>query len=171
MALDRHGDRDITTGRYDAIIVLGCRVMPDGHASTSLARRARHGALLWHRGLAPRLVLTGGIGDYPPSEASVAMDLIRAQGVPEDRIALEERSTSTDENLRFAAENLRNGTHGRLRVLIVTDSYHVFRSELVARRYFDEAYGVGTVGAFTTRSRGALREVWAVIDYAVRGRL
>ena len=53
--LDRHGRRAPARDRYDAIVVLGCRVRPDGTASPALARRTRHAARLYREGLAPRL--------------------------------------------------------------------------------------------------------------------
>ena len=55
--LGRHGRREAPEARYDAIVVLGCRVMPSGRASHSLASRARRAAELQLAGLAPTIVL------------------------------------------------------------------------------------------------------------------
>ncbi len=164
--LDRRGAREAPDERFDAIVVLGCRVRPDGSASASLARRARLGAALYRRGLAPTLVLTGGVGTHPPSEASVAAALAHDEGVPRSAMILEERSTSTEENAREAAALI-----DARRVLVVSDGYHVFRAERVFRRYFAEVRGVGTIGSRSVRARGALREVVAVAAYAALGRL
>jgi uncharacterized SAM-binding protein YcdF (DUF218 family) len=163
--LDRQGRRE-PTGSYDAIVVLGCRVRPDGRASLALERRARHAAHLYHRGLAPLVVATGGVGTHPPSEARAAAAVLRAEGVPDPRIVLEEVSTSTEENAREAARRI-TGT----RVLIVTDAYHTFRARLVFLRHFDEVAAAGSLGSRSVRARGALREVTAVAAYAVLGRL
>lgn len=164
--LDRRGRVAAPERRFDAVVVLGCRVRPDGSPSPALARRARHGATLYHRGFAPRLVTTGGVGTYGPSEASVAAGVARALGVPRGAIVLEERSTSTEENAREAAALIEAE-----RVLVVTDTYHVFRAERVFRRYFAEAVAVGSSGSRSVRMRGALREVIAVMGYALLGRL
>src|SRR5690606_5264267 len=118
------------------IVVLGCRVRPDGSASLALARRTRHAAALYRRGLAPRIVLTGGVGAHPPSEARAAAAIARAEGVPEEALILEERSTSTEENAREARRRI-----DARRVLVVTDAYHVFRAERVFRRHFEHARG------------------------------
>ncbi len=163
--LDRHGRRRVS-GRFDAIVVLGCRVFADGRPSVSLEGRATKAAALFHEGLAPRVVLTGGLGDAPVSEARAAARIVEALGVPPDALVLEERSTSTEENAREAARLI-----DAARVLVVTDAYHVFRAERVFRRHFDEATGVGSVGPPSARARGALREVAAVAGYALRGRL
>jgi uncharacterized SAM-binding protein YcdF (DUF218 family) len=170
--LDRRGLREPPSDGFDAIVVLGCRVTPSGAPSPSLERRARHAGELWRRGLAPTIVLTGGVGDHPPSEASAAAAVLRAMDVPEDALVLEELSTSTEENAREAARCLeeQQGTDAR-RVLVVTDAYHTFRAERVFLRHFEEVVAVGSVGPPSTRVRGALREVTAVTSYALLGRL
>ncbi len=164
--LDRRGLRDAPDEAFDAIVVCGCRVLPNGLASRSLARRARYAAELYRRGLAPTLILTGGVGDHPPSEARAAAVIAREEGVPDEAIVLEERSTSTEENALEAARLV-----DARRVLVVTDAYHVFRAERVFRRHFARAVGVGTEGPTSVRIRGALREVTALAGYALLGRL
>ncbi|MCB9762483.1 MAG: YdcF family protein [Alphaproteobacteria bacterium] len=165
LALDRYGQRTPPPGPWDAIVVAGCRVRPDGTASLALRRRVELGVALWQQGLAPRIVMTGGLGDHAPTEAQAAADVARELGVPRRAILLEDRSTSTEENARNAA------TIAGPRVLVVTDAYHVARAERVFGRYFDEAVGVGSVGPLDARTRGALREVAAIGWYGVRGRL
>ena len=149
---------------WDAIVVLGCRVGADGVPSASLDRRVRHAVELWRRGVAPRLVLTGGAGEGEPiAEARAAARLARELGVPDAALLIEERSTSTEENARFARDALGGG-----RVLVVSDAYHVARGERVFGRYFAEAEGAGVRGA---PIGGALREVLALAIYALLGRL
>ncbi len=169
-ALDRHGLRG-PRGRFDAIVVAGCRVMPDGRPSPALARRAALATRLWRDGLAPRVVFTGGVGDHGGSEASVAAAFARGLGLPDEAILLEERSTSTDENAAGAAEVLEAAGTPRERILVVTDSYHVLRCERVFGRRFAEVEGTGSRSVPLARLRGAMREVPAVIAYAALGRL
>jgi uncharacterized SAM-binding protein YcdF (DUF218 family) len=166
--LDRYGQgRPAPEGRWDAIVVLGCRVFPDGQPSVALARRVQKAAELWAAGRADTIVLTGGRGDTGVVEAEVAATVAEALGVPRSALVLETRSTSTDENARFAAEAIA----GR-RVVVVTDAYHVLRSERVFARHFEEVHVVGTVSPrWWARTQGALREVVALAGYAVRGRL
>lgn len=166
LALDRYGLREPPPGGYDAIIVPGCRVLPDGQPSVALARRTRHAVRLWREGRAPVIVLTGGLGDYPPTEAEAAAAVARNLGVPDSALVLETRSHSTETNAAYAARLVP-----ARRVLAVTDSYHVYRCRMVFRRHFAEADAVGTAPPPYYRLRGALREVLAVIDYGRRGRL
>ncbi|UJR82330.1 YdcF family protein [Sandaracinus amylolyticus] len=164
VAIDVRGSRAAPDGTYDAIVVLGCRVNQDGRASRVLARRARRAATLWLEGRAPIVVLTGGVGTHPPSEAHAAAAILREHGVPDDAMVLEERSTSTAENARFA----RALTDAR-RVLIVTDGFHATRAALVFAREFDDvAVSPVTAGPWV-RSKGALREVPLLVrDYLRR---
>lgn len=164
--LDRRGLREPPYEAFDAIVVLGCRVFEDGRPSLSLRRRTERAVALWRRGLAPTIVLTGGHGAAPISEAAAAAAIARALGVPDDALVLEERSTTTEQNAREAATVV-----DAARVLVVTDSYHVLRAERVFGRHFTRAVGAGCRGPARARARGALREVIALTAYAMRGRL
>ena len=156
--------------RFDAIVVLGCRVWPDGSPSDSLRRRARLAAELFHAGHAPRVITTGGVGEGTTrSEADAAASVLTELGVPRDRIALEERSTSTEENARFAAETDLGSASRARRVLVVTDRPHALRAGLVFRRHFESVATAGAIPVPTARARGALREVPVLAWYAARG--
>lgn len=152
-------------GDYAAIVVAGCRVDADGRAGPALAARTDAAVRLWRDGLAPALVFTGGSEGAVATEARAAANRAEAAGVPVDVMILEERSTSTEGNALYSRELVQG------RVLVVTDAYHVFRSERVWGRHFDEAEVVGVEGPTTARIKGALREVAAVGWYAVTGRL
>ena len=89
--------------------------------------------------------------------------LLIAQGVPDTALTLEERSTTTGENIRFAAALILERD-----VLIVTDWYHAPRARLAARRA-----GLTAKTSAPPRQGGnpqqqiksALREVFAYIVY------
>jgi len=165
--LDRRGRRAPPDDRFDAIVVLGCRVTPRGHASPSLARRARHGVSLLGQGVAPVIAFTGGVCGGGASEARAAANVARGLGVRDDQMVLEERSTSTEGNAREAAKLLSAAK----RVVVVTDAYHTFRAERVFGRHFAQVVAVGSVGTLPVRAHGALREVAVVVAYALLGRL
>ncbi len=65
----------------DAIILLGAAVWRDGPSPT-LRRRTLHSAALWHAGTAPIIVVCGGLGRHPPTEAAAMANLLQAAGVP-----------------------------------------------------------------------------------------
>lgn len=165
--LDALGDRSPPDDDYAAVVVAGCRVLPDGEASECLRLRTEAAVALWRSGRADTLVLTGGLGAYPPTEAEAAARIARDLGVPDGALVLEDRSTSTEENARFAA--LKLGTDAR--VLVVTDAWHTHRVRRVFDRHFAGADAVGVDGPLDRRTRGAMREVLALVYYGLRGRL
>ncbi len=165
--LDAHGAPGPIAGEYDAVIVAGCRVMPSGKPSVALARRTRRAVELYKAGVAPLIVFTGGVGDHAPSEAEAAATFAESLGVPRDAMVKEERSTSTAENAAFAAAE----RPGLTKVIVVTDAYHVWRSERVFARHFDAVTGTGVHGLMRFRIQGALREVPVIVVYGLLGRL
>ena len=166
LLLDVLGHHKSSGRTYDAVIVAGCKVMSDGQPSRCLAGRVDRGVALYRAGRAPLLVFTGGVGDHPPSEAEVSARRARAEGVPETAIQVEVRSTSTEENARYAAELIS----GR-EVMVVSDAWHTHRVARVFGHYFDVVDTVGIDSPLPERVYGAYREVLAVGWYAVRGRL
>jgi uncharacterized SAM-binding protein YcdF (DUF218 family) len=130
--LDAYGFQD-RAQPADAIVVLGSRVYPGGVPGPSLTRRARHAADLYAQGLAPFVICTGGQGDETvPSEASVACGLVAEAGVPPEALLLEDRSHSTEENALYTAELL--APRGLSAVIVVSDSYHLYRANLLFTR-------------------------------------
>ena len=113
-------------------MILGSRVEPSGAPGISLRGRTMHAVRLYKRGLAPKIICTGGTGTYPPAEAKVAATLAIQQGVPADDVLLEDTSTSTWENARNTARICK--AHGWKRVIVVSDPYHLWR----ARRDFEK---------------------------------
>lgn len=124
--IDRAGVIDDATPS-DATVVLGARVQPDGAPSPTLRARAEQAANLFHRGLAPKLIFSGGVGDYGASEASVAREVALALGVPAEACLLEEESHSTLQNAQFTARLMRaKNLHS---VVVVTDPSHLPRAK------------------------------------------
>ncbi len=150
-----------------AALILGAAVWPDGPSPT-LRRRTLHGARLFHDRVVAQLVVCGGLGAHPPSEAEAMRRLLREAGVPDAAIHLEDRSTSTLENIRFALpilEALRIN-----HVLIVSDAPHLPRALLTARRLGLVAAGSAPRGGARARQqlRLALRELPAYATYLWR---
>ena len=88
----------------DAIIVLGAAAY-DAKPSPVFEERIRHGIDLYKRGLAPKLIFTGGYGGVGArfSESQVARRYALRQGVPDKAILIESLSRNTHDNLRQAS--------------------------------------------------------------------
>lgn len=123
------GSRDAAT-RSDVIIVLGAAVR-NGRPSPAFAARIRHGIELWKRGVAPKLLFTGGLGHGDlQCESEVARDVAMKAGVPASAILVERQSHYTWENLSEARDLMHAQ---RLRTaVIVSDPDHLLRSSMMA---------------------------------------
>lgn len=117
----------------DAIVVLGA-AQYDGRPSPVLRARLDHALSLWSLHLAPRLVLTGGMGDGDTtSEAAVGRRYAVKHGVPDSAILTETRGRSTAESMQRVAA-MMDTVHGR-QVILVSDPFHMLRLAILARRF------------------------------------
>lgn len=152
----------------DTAIVLGAGVW-NGKPSPALRERLDV-ALKLHRQnlIGSYIICTGGVGDDPRSEASVCAEYLTAHGVPGEQILLEERSTSTLENLVNAREIMAD--KGLKTALVVTHGFHSKRALLMA-----EDLGINASPAPVTirpinEKYLVLREVAAITYYHLGGR-
>lgn len=155
--------------RYDAVIVLGCAIRKDGTPMPLLANRVRKGIASWKAHPEARLIMSGGQGTDEVQPESCAMrDFALSQGVPEEAILVEDRSTNTEENLRFSeAIRAKEGLTAEGRVLIVTDDYHVFRALLISRNLGFAADGAGSRVRLYFSLNALVRE-WVAYIYLKR---
>jgi uncharacterized SAM-binding protein YcdF (DUF218 family) len=118
--------------RADAILVLGA-AQYNGRPSPVLRARLDHALALYDRGLAPRLIFTGGIGTGDTlSEAEVSRRYAVRHGVPDTLILLERQGVTSAQSVGAAAALMR--AHDLETALVVSDSYHMLRLELLVRR-------------------------------------
>ena len=117
----------------DAIVVLGA-AQYRGRPSPVLRSRLDHAVGLYARGLAPQVVLTGGIAEGDTaSEAAVSRQYVMGAGVPESALLLENEGRTTSQSLRAVAQLL--SVRDRERVILVSDPFHLLRASIVARRH------------------------------------
>ena len=116
-----------------AIVVLGAAQYV-GRPSPVLRARLDHAIDLWHKGLAPRIIFTGGFGDRDTtSEAAVGERYAIGRGVPPRAILIENRGRSTAASLQQVAE-LMEAEPSR-DVILVSDPFHMLRLSILARRF------------------------------------
>ncbi|HEY7676644.1 MAG TPA: YdcF family protein, partial [Candidatus Methylomirabilis sp.] len=165
--------------RADAAVVLGGGLFPNNALTPASLERTLYAVRLHRRGLAPRLIFSGGItGEASRPEGDVMAETAQALGVPGDAIVVERASRTTYENAVEAARLLRE--RGLRRVLLVTGPAHMYRSQLAFRRQ-----GVQVLPAPTRTREGlrysaggrlalfysALHEYGGLLYYKVRGRI
>jgi uncharacterized SAM-binding protein YcdF (DUF218 family) len=84
------------------------------------------------------IVVSGGQGlDEYISEAEAMSKYLEEKGIDKGKIILEDRSTNTDENLKFSKEVIQENSGkpiSEVSVKIVTTDYHAYRSSILARK-------------------------------------
>jgi uncharacterized SAM-binding protein YcdF (DUF218 family) len=127
------------TRNADAIVVFGAAEY-DGRPSPVYKARLDHAAQLYHRGLAPIVITTGGAGGDPRfSEGEVGREYLKTLGVPDNQLIAETQSDDTAESARRVSTIMYvNGMHS---CLAVSDGYHIFRIKHMLGREGITVYG------------------------------
>jgi uncharacterized SAM-binding protein YcdF (DUF218 family) len=139
----------------DAIVVLGA-AQYNGRPSPVFKARLDHGITLYRQGYAPRVILTGGVGLRDTlSEGEVGLRYALAKGIPETAMLVEREGATSAASMTAAALLMQE--HNLTTALIVSDSYHMLRLELLARRLGIRAYRAPAPAAPIDRSVGERR--------------
>ncbi len=155
----------------DYVVVLGCYVRPDGPSQTLLDRiNATYDYLTAHPDAIA--VVSGGQGfDEVMPEAQCMYDVLVERGIEPDRVWMEDKATSTWENIKFSLDLIQEKTGERpSSVGLLSSEFHLFRAGLLA-----DAQGVDTVGIpaattrFTQKINHFMREVAGVWHYLILG--
>ncbi|MCX5385296.1 YdcF family protein [Streptomyces sp. NBC_00083] len=151
----------------DYVVVLGCGLTGGDRVPPLLASRLERGRRIYEsqrdRGKRPLLLVSGGKGSdekLPESHAMAAY--LTAKGVPAGDILLEDRSRTTEENLRYSAELMSAGPSPDYRCVIVTNNFHAFRAALTARATGVDGQVVGSPTAAYFWPSATLREFAAI---------
>jgi len=116
----------------DAIAVLGA-AQYNGRPSPVFRARLDHAATLYQRGLAPVVLVTGGVGSGDTvSESEVGRRYLTKAGLPDNAVIALAAGASTASSVAsvarwFAARDSR-------RVLLVSDGFHMLRLKILATR-------------------------------------
>lgn len=168
-SLPRISSRGAETPRV--AVVLGAQVLPGGRPSGTLDARVRHAARLYAEGRVELLIPTGGLGERPPSEAEVMARILRAEGVPDAVMLLEDRALNTwDSALLVSKMARRLGIDG---VLVVTDPLHCVRTvaafeEAGLEAWPEPAYSSPMWRKRWSRAGQLAREMGALVWYRTR---
>lgn len=126
-----------------------------------LKARLDHAAELWARGMAPRMIVTGGrgVGDTT-SEAAVGMRYLVQRGVPADSISMDVEGLTTSQSMVAVRRFL--GARRNPVVILVSDPFHMLRLSILARRLHMIPLGSPTrTSPISTRFGQQLRYVLA----------
>ena len=154
--------------QVDYVIILGGRVYGD-KPSRSLNERIKTATkyLKEHKDI--KVVASGGTGKGEEiSEAEAIKKELIKNRIDENRIIKEDKSKNTVENLKFILEKIgeeRAVNNKKVKVLIVTNGYHLYRSKKIAELLGYEAYGLPATTPFISIPKSYLREFLSIIKF------
>lgn len=156
--------RKISTEKVDCVIVLGARLYGD-MPSPALLERLKVAIKYLQNNKDIRVIVSGGQGpDEYVSEAYAMERYLMDNGIEGNRIIKEEKSTSTFENLKFSLNKFKKSNDKKnIKVMIVTNKYHIFRAKFLAKRFGVISYGLPAKIPPTIIIRSYIREYFAVI--------
>lgn len=125
--------------KYDAIVVLGAGLRPDGTPSNMLEDRLKGAIELYKKGVAPKIILSGDCSGEDYDEVSSMRKFCIDNGVSASDIIRDDAGFSTYETM----DNVVNKM-GYKKIMVVTQKYHIYRSVYLARRMGADADGFST---------------------------
>jgi uncharacterized SAM-binding protein YcdF (DUF218 family) len=114
---------------FDAIIVLGNPADSDGNPTPEQLARVTEGVHEYERGIAPRLILTGGAAHNHFVEARVMARTAEAQGIPAEAIFIEPEALDTMQNACYSERIMK--AHGWRSAEVVSRASHLPRAAMI----------------------------------------
>ncbi|MGL4738604.1 MAG: YdcF family protein [Cellulosilyticaceae bacterium] len=146
----------------DYLIVLGARVRGET-PSLALQHRLDVAYDYLKRNSNTQAILTGGQGSGEAiTEAEAMKRYLVQKGIPSERLLLENRATDTVENLTYSFEMLGDRAENP-DVIVVTSSFHILRSKIIARELGWQVEGIGAQTLPFLIPTYYLREFFAVV--------
>jgi uncharacterized SAM-binding protein YcdF (DUF218 family) len=118
-----------THDRFDTIVVLGSPVDEDGNPTPKELARVSEAVREYERGVAPRLLFTGGPARNQYIEADVMASAAAAQGIPPSAIFVERKATDTIQNACLAERIMQ--AHGWHSAEVISSAYHLPRAGMI----------------------------------------
>lgn len=154
---------NIKTKKLDYVVVLGAGLMGK-RVTLLLAARINRGIEVYRRNPGSKIIMSGGQGPDEEIPEAVAMaKYAEEKGVPKKDIIVEDKSKTTRENLIFSHKLMKPDS----RFAIVTNSYHVYRVLVLAKRLGLQCIGYGaktkwyfTLNAFVREFIAYLTITW-----------
>ena len=148
----------------DYIIVLGSQVRPDG-PSKVLKYRLDTAVEYLKENPGTVCIVSGGKGTNElDSEAAVMKQYLVSAGIDTARIIMEDRSTTTNENIKFSREFLPDGAS----VGLITNDFHLYRAVYLCKKQgLEDVSPIRADSDVFYRPNNYLREIFAFIKDSV----
>ena len=148
---------------FDYVIIHGAGLLHGEQLTKLLQGRVDKAIEVYRKDPTPPILIpSGGKGDDEKiSEAEAMKRYLLEQGIPETTIILEDRSSTTLENLQFSKQII-DSREGRSYTALVTSNYHVYRALRYARQCGLKCTGIGSPVAFYYWPSALIREFIAI---------
>lgn len=121
-----------TQNQFDVLIVLGSPADADGNPTAAELERVTEAVDEYERGVAPKMIFTGGPAHNRFVEAEVMARVAEAQGIPADAIVEERTARDTIENACDSLRIMRR--HGWESAEVISSASHLPRTGLILSR-------------------------------------
>ena len=159
-----YGGQDTADYTEQTVIVLGCGLRGE-RVSVGLAKRLNKAAEYHQNNPDAMIIVSGGQG--PQEDISEALAMKRYlvdKGISEDKIIMEDKSTSTITNFRNSRAIMEEKSMDLSSVVFVTNAYHVYRGAYYAEdEGFVDIAHLGTDIIWYTVPMNYMREMMAVV--------
>ena len=125
-------------GTKGRIVVLGCAVRPNKEASPMLNDRMQTAISFYKEASVTKMLVSGDNLNEDYDEVSVMKKLAVSGGIEEDEVYMDHTGLNTYDTIVHSLEFFNKGST----IVIVTQSYHLYRAIYLAQRMGLNAYGV-----------------------------
>lgn len=152
----------------DYVIVLGAQVRGDV-PSRALRKRIQKAEDYLKENPETIAVLSGGKGNGENiSEAQAMYECLRKAGIEEERLILEDQSTSTVENLEFSGELIGK----EKKIGIISQNFHIYRALKLARHQgYRDVCGIAAGSEPLYQPHFMVREAFAIVKEKLTGNI
>lgn len=111
------------------------------------------------------VIVSGGQGPGESIPEALAMkNYLVEQGITPAQVIMEDKSTSTQENMAFSKKIIDEAGLDHPEIMIVTSDYHMFRSKyLAAKNGYAAEYGISAPSPGYLKPINMIREYFAVV--------
>lgn len=143
----------------DYIIILGSGLIND-KVPPLLASRINKGIKIFKKNPNSKIIMSGGQGDDENIAEGEAMKQYALNlGISEKDIIVEDKSTTTRENLIFSKELMKENP----KIAVVTNYYHLFRALIIAKQEKIKCIGYGAKTKLYFTINAFIREIIAFL--------
>lgn len=168
--LDKFSNTD-KINKYDYMLILGSGLQ--NNQMTEILKSRLDKALEYiNKYPNLKIIVSGGItGSNTITEAELMSRYLQQNNVSKDKILLENKSTSTFENIKFTSQILKLDSNFKKHILVVTSDFHLPRALHISRNFGLEPDGLSSKTESDSLYRYLLREFPRVIGDSIRSNI